>query len=189
MAATSNDIVNQALQMMGDNAPTVTGNAPTFDTSPAGRAAALLYAPCVAYVARQFEWDFARTTIALVASGNVPPDPWTQEYLYPAAAVQVWQIKAASLADPNDPTPTNWLRGNTLVGGTQTSVIWTDVATAVAIYNDNPGPAVWASDFREAVTRLLASEFAIALAGRPDTSAVLLQSAGQVGSGARTRDS
>ena len=189
MAVTSNDIVNQALQMMGNNAPTVTGNAPTFDTSPAGKAAALLYAPCVAYVARQFEWDFARTTVALTPSGNAAPAPWTQEYLYPPAAVQIWQLKPATLADPNDPLPTNWVRGNVLVTGTQTSVIWTDVASAVAIYNDNPGPNVWDPGFREAVVRLLASEFAIALAGRPDTSLVLFQTAGQVGGAARSRDS
>lgn len=188
MTVTATDIVNQALQMMGDNAPVVTGTAPTFDSSTAGIAAALLYEPCVAFVARQWEWDFARTTADLVPSGNTPPDPWTDEYLYPTGAVQVWQLKPATLTDPNDPRPTNWVRANTLVAGVQTSVLQTDFANAVAVFNNNPSPDVWDSGFTQAVVRLLASEFAIALAGRPDTSAVLAQSAGTMADAARMRD-
>lgn len=189
MPVSDTDIVNQALQMMGDNAPQVTGNAPDFDDTTAGQAAALLYAPCVAYVARQWEWDFARTSQALIVSGNVAPDPWDFEYLYPQSAVQIWQLKSATLADPNDPLPTNWVRGNVLVGTTQTSVIWTDVGSAVAVFNNNPDPSVWDPGFMQAVVRMLASEFAIALAGRPDTSAVLGQSASAVADASRMRDS
>ncbi len=189
MAATPTDIVNQALYLMGDNAPQVTGNAPTFDDTAAGKAAAKLYAPAVAFTARQWEWDFARTTLALVLSGNVAPSPWAFEYLYPATAVQIWQLKPATLADPNDPLPTTWVRANTLVGGVQTSVIHTDLQNAVALFNNNPTPDVWDPGFREAVVRLLASEFAIALAGRPDTSQLMLQSASGTGEIARHRDS
>lgn len=189
MATTPTDIVNQALQMMGDNAPVVTGTAPAFDTTPAGISAALLYAPGVAFVARQWEWDFARTTAALVVTGNTAPDPWLFEYRYPASAVQVWQLKPASLADPNDPRPTNWVRANALVGTVQTAVIWTDVPAAVAVFNDNPDPSVWDAGFREAVVRLLASEFAIALAGRPDTAGVLSQTASAALAVSRMRDS
>lgn len=189
MPVTSNDIVNQALQMMGDNAPTVTGNAPGFDSSPAGKAAALLYGPAVAFVAREWEWDFARTTLALVPSGNVAPVPWAFEYLYPAGAVQVWQLRPAVVADANDPQPTTWVRANAIVAGAQAPVIQTNLAGAIAIYNNNPTPDVWDPGFREAVMRLLASEFATALAGRPDTASLLLQSSGSAADLARLRDS
>jgi hypothetical protein len=182
-------VVNEALQQMGGNQPKVTGAAPTFDGSTGGVAAQYLYAPCVAFVARQWEWDFARAYVDLVASGNTPPDGWAFEYIYPTAAVQIWQVKPQTLADPNDPLPTTWVRGNALVSAVQTSVIWTDVANAQAVFNNNPAPTVWDPGFREAVVRLLASEFAIALGGRPDTSQVLLQSSGMMGEIAKARDS
>jgi len=175
--------------MMGGNQKPVTGSAPTFDTTASGIAAKYLYGPCVAFVARQFEWDFSRAYAPLVESGNTPPDNWDFEYIYPASAVQVWQVKPPVLADENDPLPTTWARGNAQVSGVQTSVIWTDVEDAVAVFNNNPTPLVWDPGFRQAVVRLLASEFAIALGGRPDTSKVLLDSSGMMGELAKTRDS
>lgn len=187
MSATS-DVVNEALQQMGgNNQKPVTGSAPDFDTSAAGVAAKYLYNPCVAFVARSFEWDFARFTAALQVSGNVAPDPWDFEYLYPEDAVQVWQVKPPT-TDPNDPLPTTWARGNVLVSGTQTAVLWTDIENAVAVYNNNPSPTIWDPGFRQAVVRLLASEFALGLAGRPGTSQVLLSSAGMMAEIAKARD-
>lgn len=181
-------IVNEALQMMGGNQKLVTGAAPDFDSSASGVAAKYLYNPCVAFVARQFEWDFARFTGPLDASPNTPPDGWAFEYLYPEDAVQVWQVKPEA-TDPNDPLPTTWVRGNALVGGVQSAVIWTDVQGAVAVYNNNPLPTVWDAGFHQSVVRLLASEFAIALAGRPGTSQALLSSAGMMNEIAKARDS
>jgi len=181
-------VVNEALIMMGGNQKLVTGAAPDFDSSASGIAAKYLYNPCVAFVARQFEWDFARYTGALETSGNTPPDGWAFEYLYPEDAVQVWQVKPPT-TDPNDPLPTTWVRANALVEDAQTAVIWTDVADAVAVYNNNPLPTVWDAGFRQAVVRLLASEFAIALAGRPGTSQALLSSAAMMNEIAKARDS
>lgn len=188
MPITSNNVVNQALQMMGDNTPSVTGNAPNFDTSPAGQAAAALYAPCVATIARQFEWDFSRSTIALVPSGNAAPYPWGSEYIYPANGIQVWQVMPISDPDPNDPIPVNFVEANALVNGTQVRVIHTNQAPAQAVYNNNPNENTWSSDFREAVVRLLASELAMALSGKPDFSQSMLESAASfqsVGAGRR----
>jgi hypothetical protein len=181
-------IVNEALQMMGGNQSPVTGSAPDFDTSTSGVAAKYLYNPCVAFVARQFEWDFARFTGELNLSGNDAPDGWAFEYLYPEDAVQVWQVKPAT-TDPNDPLPTTWVRGNAQVTGSQTAVIWTDVEDAVAVYNNNPMPTIWDAGFHQAVVRLLASEFAIALAGRPGASQALLSSAAMMSEIAKARDS
>lgn len=177
MSATS-DVVNEAIFMMGDNQPPVTGAAPTFDNSPAGIAASFLYIPCVQAVARQHEYDFARKSATLSVSGNPAPYPmgFPIEYIYPANGIQVWQITPMVPVDLNNPLPTNWVVGNTVVAGVQTKVIWTDVVAAVALFNNAPGPTVWDPSFREAVVRLLASEMAMAIAGRPDTAMFYAQS-------------
>lgn len=178
MAVDSNQIVNQAIQYIGDNQPPVTGVAPNFDSSPAGVAAARFYTAVVQTVGRQFGWDFARNTFTLVPSGNVAPDPWSNEYIYPPAAVQVWELKPAVSVDPNNPLPTNYSIANTLVGGIQTKVIQTNFANAVAVMNNNPSESVWDPGFREAVVRLLASVMSMAIAGKPDVAQAYLESGG-----------
>jgi hypothetical protein len=172
----SNAVANQALQLIGDNAPSVSGQSPTWDGSTAGIALSKLYVPCVATVARQFGWDQGRFTGALTATGNTPPEPWANEYIYPASAVEIWQILPAAIADPNNPLPVNWNVANNLVSGTQTKVIQCNVANALAVYNNNPAESTWDALFREAVVRLLASELSMALFGRPDSSEAYLQS-------------
>lgn len=175
MPATPTDVVNEALQMVGDNQPAVGGTAPNFDPSAAGIAAKNLYAPTVATVARLFEWDMARSTVALTLGGTAP-SPWAFQYLYPTNGIEVWQIMPTTITDPNNPRPYNWVIANAVVAGAQKKVIHTNLAGALAVYNNNPGPDVWDATFRQAVVRLLASEFAMAVAGRPETSANLLES-------------
>lgn len=174
MPTTSTDIANRAIQMMGDNQPPVTGVAPNFDSSTAGIALSKLYAPCVRTVARQFEWDFGRKTGALTLTGNTPI-LFTYEYNYPTNAVQVWQIRSPTV-DAYNPVPENFIVANNVVSGSTVRVIQTNVANAQAIYDSNPPESAWDDLFAEAVVRLLASELAIALGGKPDTSQVLLQS-------------
>ena len=177
MAVTSNDVANQALQLIGDNMPPVAGFAPTFDNSPAGLALQRLYSPAVATVGRQWGWDLARSTVALTLSGNPAPAGWAFEYLYPSNGIEVWQLASAPpLPDINNPLPQNWNVGNNVISGTQTKVIWSNLANAQATYNNNPSETTWDPLFREAVVRLLASELAMAILGRPDTAAALLQS-------------
>jgi hypothetical protein len=190
MALTSADIVNRAILLTGNRQDPVTGSAPTFDDSAAGVAARYLYPEALNTVARQFEWDFSRRSIALTPSGNAAPFPceFTNEYLYPTNGIEVWQLRPATLSDRNNPAPVNFLIGNTLVTAVQTKVIWANFASAVAIYNNNPGPDLWDANFVDAVVRFLASGFAMALAGRPETSANLLQSAGAMMDSAKMRD-
>lgn len=179
---TSNDVANEAIVLIGDDQPFVNGVAPTFDNSAAGKALQKLYAPCVATVQRQFGWDASRNAVALTASGNTPAMPgWAYEFLYPSNGIEVWQLMPATLTDPNNPLPVNWDVGNNLVSGTQTKVIWTNLQNAQAIYNNNPSENTWDALFRESVVRLLASELAIALAGKPDTSQLLLDSGAAFG--------
>ena len=59
---------------------------------------------------------------------------------------------------------------------------------AAAVYNNNPSEDTWDAGFREAVVRMLASELAEAVAGRPDTEAVQLAAADKAASLATARD-
>ena len=181
MPLTSTDIVNQAIQLIGDDQPLVTGVNPTFDSSKAGQAAALLYDLTVRAVGRQFGWDFGRNQVTLSASGNVAPFAmgFAFEYLYPSNGVQVWQLTpnlGAVGFDVNNPTPINFSVGNTLVGGVQTKVIWSDTPAARAVYHNNPTESTWDPLFQQAVVRLLASAMAMAVAGKPDIAQSMLES-------------
>lgn len=186
---TSTDVVNQAIQYIGDNQPPVTGTAPTFDSSPAGVAASFLYTPCVRKVMRQYGWDFARNTVALTLSGNPAPFPWTYEYVYPQFGVQVRQLLPPVLNDPNDPAPLDWVVANAVVNSNQSRVIQTNVANASAVMTNQPNENTWDDGFREAVVRLLASELAMAIAGRPATAQTLTEGFGAFSQDAESRDS
>jgi hypothetical protein len=176
---TSQDVANQALYLMGGNQELVSAGAPNFDDSTAGLALQQLYAPCVESVAKEFGWDFARNTVALSLTANTPLDPrYTLEYTYPGNGVEVWQLLPPTLSDPNNPTPIRWTVANNLVASVQTKVIWTTLANALANYNNAPTEATWDVIFREAVVRLLASELSTALAGKPDTAGLFLQTSG-----------
>lgn len=188
MPVTATDIVNEALQMIGGNQPLVTGNSPTFDNSTAGKSAAQIYVPTVQAVMRLFEWDMGRSTVNLAPSGNAAPWPWAYEYVYPANGAEIWQLAPASITDPNNPLPTNWSVANATVSGAQARVIHTDVPNARVIYNNTPAPDVWDGVFKEAVVRLLASKFAMAVAGKPETSALMLESFNAFVNAAKSRD-
>jgi len=186
---TSTDIANQAIMLIGDNQPPVTGIAPNFDTSTAGLALAQLYSPCVQTVGRQFGWDFSRNTVALTLTTNTPPVPWTYEYLYPSNGVQIRQLLPATIIDQYNPLPINWAVANNLVSAVPTRVIQTNLQNAVAVYSNQPNENTWDALFRETVVRLLASELAQAIGGRPDTSRDLLSSAEQFEQFGEGRDS
>ena len=182
MPLTSTQVANQALDLIGNNSPKVSGFAPTWDNSTAGKVLQDIYAPTVAAVQKEFGWDASRRQVALVASGNPGPflsGQFSMEYLYPGNGIEVWEVQPASLADPNDPLPNVKTVGNTLVGGVQTKVIWSNVPAAVCIYNNGPTEAVWDPGFTEAVVRALASKLAEALSGRPETAALLGQTSQQ----------
>jgi hypothetical protein len=186
---TSTDIVNQALYMMGDNQPLVTGVAPTFDNSAAGLAAQQLYIPCVRTVGRRFGWDFSRNTALLTLSGNPAPFPYTYEYLYPPFGVQIRQVMPQTLTDINNPLPAQWSVGNTVVGGTITKVIWTNLKSAQVVWSNTPTEATWDPLFREAVVRQLAAEFSLALASRLDTGRANMDAGNAFEQLGETRDS
>ena len=187
MAVTSLSVANQAISLIGNNIPQVTGSAPNFDGSVAGIALQTLYPNCVRTVAKEHAWDFAREVAALTTSGNAAPMGWAFEYLYPGSVVEILQLLDPSNTDLNNPLPSNWMVGNAIVSATQTKVIWTNVASATAVMNNAPVEATWDAGFQEAVVRLLASELAQALFGRPDTAQSYLDSGGAFESLAESR--
>jgi hypothetical protein len=176
---TSTQVANEAIQLIGDNTPLVTGVAPNFDTSPAGVALAQIYAPTVAAVMRQFQWDQSRKTASLTLTGNTAPFPWSYEYYFPSDGVQVWQVAPASLTDPYDPLPVNWSVGNDVVSGSQVKCVFANIAGAKVIYDNNPAESTWDPLFTETVVRLLAAKLAMAIAGRTDTAQSLTESGAQ----------
>jgi hypothetical protein len=168
---TSTDIVNQAINMMGGNTQPITGVSPNFDSSAAGQAAASLYIPCVKTVARQFSWDFSHYgPTALIPTGNPASILWAYEYYYPADCVQVRQVMPNALTDIFNPLPILWEISNNVMAGLTIKTIQTNFANAQVTYSNYPPENTWDSLFREAVVRLLSSELAVALAGRPDTA-------------------
>lgn len=184
------ELVNTALRQAASRDPPITGAPPSFDDTTAGIAARYLYPEAVNTVARQFSWDFARNMVTLAASGNVGPFPmgFTLEYLYPSNGIEVWQLQPATIGDPHNPVPVNFAIGNAIVSEVQKKVIWTDLASARAIYNNNPLPELWDAAFAEAVVRYMASGFVMALGGRPETSGTLLQQASGMTESAKSRD-
>lgn len=167
-ALSATDIVNRAVQLIGDNQPPVTGTAPNFDTSSAGQAAKYLYPDVVQTVAKRYGWDFSRNTAALAITGTPPPN-WTYQYAYPTNGLEVRQVMPA-VPDSNDPKPVSWTVANATIAGVPTKVVWANEANAVAVFTNQPPEALWDAGFVEAVVRLLASGLAMAVAGRPLTS-------------------
>lgn len=192
MPYTSTSIVNEAVMMMGGNQPLVTGAAPNFDQSDTGKAAQLLYAPTVAAITRQSAWDFARTWVQLVVSGNTAPAMFAFEYLYPTNCDQVIQVATQpdDGDDLNDPLPTNWTVGNALVSSLPVKVLWTKLATAWCFFSSSaPLENIWDPLFHQAVVRLLSSAMSLAVAGKPDLAMSLIEQAGKFTELGEMRDS
>lgn len=181
MATLAADIVNRALAIIGgfNNNKPVTGNAPTFDSSPAAQAAGILYQPCVQTVARQFGYDFSRGIVTLSLSGNTAKLGFSFEYLYPTNGVQVRQLMPHADNDANNPLPQRWVVGNATVSSVPKKVIWTNIASADAVFTNQPPEDLWDAEFAEAVVRLLASELAPALQGKGETEATQFERFGE----------
>ena len=172
--ATAADIVNRALELTARNVQ-VTGVNPTFDGSPAGNAAGVLYTPAVNLVLRQLDPAFARRTAALVAAGGTIPAPWSNEYTYPADCLRLRALRPAAPV-ANDPQPIR--RQIAFDNGLAVKVIVCNLAGALAVYTSSaPTETQWDWAFAEAVAKRLANPLAMALAGRPDFARELLDEA------------
>lgn len=190
MATTDSDIVNRAIAQAGIVSQPVAGVIGAFTpaTEKAAVAANYLYPSCVQTVARQYGYDFSRGVAALVMSGNSPPIGWTFEYLYPTNGIEVRQVIPPSQSDPNNPTPVRWTVGNATVSASLTRVIWSNTTTASVVFTNQPTPDQWDAGFTEAVVRLLGSEMAMALAGKPETAKMIFETEQMFEQSSETRE-
>ena len=185
---TSADIVNRALAQIAAEY-TVTGTPPTFDGSAAGLAAGTLYNPAWQMLLRQQDAEFARRTVPLTLTGNVPLFPWQFEYLYPNDCLKVRSIQPRQW-DPNDPQAIRWWVSDDPVAGEATRVILCNVEAALLTYStSNVTENQWDVLFQESMARYLASELSMPVAGRPDFSRVKLAESGQILESADAKDS
>lgn len=175
--ATPASVVNQSLAQIAAQY-TVSGTLPDFDGSAAGLAAGILYAPTVALLLRQSEYEFSRADVALTVTGLAAPYPWSNAYLYPSDCIKIRQVRPVTW-DQNDPHPTRWTEMEQTIANVQTRIIACDVAGAVLTYTtSNVTESEWDSIFQETFVRTLGSELAVALGGRPDFGEKMLGVAG-----------
>ena len=173
---TSNDIVNQALQMCGDNIPPVSGER-TFDDSTAGKALQKLYTP---YVHRPSPSNSAGTLRATTSARAERESSASRLDLRISLSFDGGRGAASATRDHRRSKRSV---AHQLVGRQFTRFHRSDQGhlvnqqNALAVVNNAPTEATWDPLFREAVARLLASELADALAGKPDTAERFLQSA------------
>ena len=180
MATSAAQVINEALGLIGYDGPAITGVSPSFDSSTAGKAAAIYYIPAVTAVSRMHGWDFARTAAALALSGNIAPFPWAYEFLYPSNCAQFLEISPPTIADVNNPVPYDKARGVSIVAGNQVSVIWANISPAVGIFTGLPVESTWDGLFEADVIRYLASQFAMSNLGKPDTAQSYFEAVGTV---------
>lgn len=178
MPETPLTIANRALlQMGGGDIPQITPADWALGlSSPNAATIAMytLYSPAVQAALREIRPAFAQKYAILAGSGNVPPQPWNNEYLLPSDSLSFLSVKPASTT--LDPKPQRWREGTTAVSSTQTTVIWANLSAAIGVYISGLVLGVLPSDtsfqgdslFQEAVVRFLASAAAEALAGRFD---------------------
>lgn len=185
---TAADIVNQALQDIGAQA-TVSGNNPAFDGSAMGNYAGILYTPAMLFLLRQQDWEFAFNQEPLVLTGSAAPTPWSFEYVFPDDCVKVRSIYPPAW-DANDPQAVRWSFKAGIVSGVEKRLILCNVQNAALAYTTSTVTEnMFTNDFREAFVRLLASELAMAAAGRPDFATKLLEWSGGIASEGPGRDS
>lgn len=183
---TAADLVNRALLEIGAQAQ-VTGVNPTFDATPYGNAAGILYSPAVNFLLRQQDWEFALVKAPLVLVGN--SYPFAFSYVYPVDCQRIRQIYPTTW-DLDDPQPITWSFDAQVLSGVETRLILTDVENAIIAYTTNEliedqfDPV-----FQEALVRLLASEDAMGLAGRPDFAAKMLEWSGGIAADGGGKDS
>lgn len=180
------DIVNRALAQIAARY-TVTGSLPTFDGSAAGLAAGILYTPAWKMLLREQDAEFSRLTVTLTVTTTIYP--WSNAYLYPSDCLKIRSV-VPTVWDQNDPAAVRWSEQDAVIATVPTRIILTNIAAAKLVYTtSNVTEDMWDFSFQEAMVRLLGSELAMALAGRPDLSRVMLGQAGSVLQSGEAKDS
>ncbi len=184
---TATEICNRAIaECIGQY--TLSGTNPAFDASTAAKACGLLYDPAWQMLLRDQDTEFSRLT-ANLTPGGTPTYPWSNAYLYPPDCLKIRSVAPAAWT-ASDPQPIRWSEQNQIILTVPTRIILTNIPAAVLIYTtSNVTPDVWDFSFQEAVVRFLASQLALAIAGRPDLSRTLLGQAGSILQSGEAKDS
>ena len=180
MAASPEDIVNQALRRIGY--PTPIGY--LLEGSPAARAAVEVYGQTRDNLMRDADWDFARQSALLILqktapingygwanpwSNVYPPVPWLFQYAYPVGALLVRSVRPTpTILLAFDPQPNIFTLADDPTQ-TPSKVILTNLANAVAVYTAQiTDPTLWNASFTEALIAALATRLQAALNPEPN---------------------
>ena len=121
----------------------------------------LYYEPSRDFVLADFPWNFAKKTLSLGKLSEVPVE-WTFQYTYPADALNMRYLLAAStLRQHNDPT--EW---EIMLSTDGSQVIATDLDAACVAYTvKQENVNLFSAHFVTALSWYLAGEVAIPIAG------------------------
>jgi hypothetical protein len=151
--STPEDVVNLALARIGF--PHRIGS--MFDGSMAARLALTIYGQTRDQLLRDGDWDFARKTNNLSASGSTAPAPWSFSYAYPSDALRVRDLIVATF-DPLNPIPSRWVVANDPLAG---KVILSATSYATIVYTFKcRAPSLWESSFVETLAASLGRRLA-----------------------------
>lgn len=159
---TPEQLINMVLARIGY--PTRIGN--LFEGSKAADAALDVYSQTRDAVMRTADWGFAEKIIAATTTGNTPPAPWSDEYVYPTDCLRMRNMfNSTYTANLNNPVPNLYTVGN---NGTA-KVIWCNIASMTLVYTAQiTNPAQWEAAFVEALAAALARRLSPMLASTPD---------------------
>jgi hypothetical protein len=134
--------------------------------SEASLAALDIYGQTRDFILTVEDYDFARASVTATAVAGAVPAPWLFMYAYPDNAVRIRDIMTPTyLANLNNPLPTNFSRGTTVVDGVTVQVILTNDAADTLVFTEQvTNPSLWQEGFTESVIDALASRLAPALA-------------------------
>jgi hypothetical protein len=127
--STPEDVANVALRRIGYTTPIGS----LYEGSPQARAVLDIYAETVWALLRASDQEFSRKVATLALTGNTAPPGWSYEYLQPADCLRVRSLLPVGWVVVN-PQPVRWDVGTSVVSGSQTTVIWSNVQNADLVY-------------------------------------------------------
>src|ERR1700675_3707960 len=163
MAYAVEDICNMALDSIGYTRHI----AHIYEGSPAARVCLAIYGQTRDSLLQAGDWPFAMREVSLVASGQIPPSPWQNEYLYPGDCLRMRYIRPGPLTGGKrslDPQPVLFRPFNDQRPNPPILAILCDLAGAVLIYNGQvTDPGTWLPGFTKALVGELAKKLSFGL--------------------------
>jgi len=144
------------------------------ETSPEAQLLSKLWQPNWEKLLEGYDWSFATKFRALAETSEDAPTLWTYSYGYPVDCMRLRCIVPATGRTDSDLVP--YQVGVVGDDAAQIRAIFTDEEDAEACYNARvENVNLWSSNFRYALSWLLASDLAMAKIGDPRFSSSALQ--------------